>query len=81
MRLNVNGSIFGTTNENKYFEENKFSERFGERSFFYIKRPINVDSHMYKVPKGQTISKANYGVLNSSKKRTKLTILHREDAQ
>ena len=49
--------------------------------FFYIKRPINVESHMYKVPKGQTISKANYGVLNSSKKRTKLTILHREDAQ
>ena len=31
--------------------------------------------------KGQTISKANYGVLNSSKKRTKLTILSKEDAQ
>ena len=31
--------------------------------------------------KGQTISKANYGVLNSPKKRTKLTILSKEDAQ
>ena len=29
--------------------------------------------------KGQPISKANYGVLNSSKKRTKLTILSREN--
>ena len=32
-------------------------------------------------PKGQTISKANYGALNFPKKRTKLTILSREDAQ
>jgi hypothetical protein len=31
--------------------------------------------------KGQTISKANYGVLNSPKKRMKLTILSIEDAQ
>ena len=31
--------------------------------------------------KGQTISKANYGFLNSSKKRTKLTILSKEDVQ
>ena len=31
--------------------------------------------------KGQTISKANYGVLNSPKKRTKLTILSKEEAQ
>ena len=30
---------------------------------------------------GQTISKANYGVPNSSKKRTKLTILSRKDAK
>jgi hypothetical protein len=29
----------------------------------------------------QTISKANYGVLNSSKKRTKFTILSKKDAQ
>ena len=33
------------------------------------------------LPKGQTISKVNYGALNSPKKRTKLTILSREDAQ
>ena len=33
------------------------------------------------IAKGQTISKANYGFLNSSKKRTKLTILSKEDAQ
>ena len=31
--------------------------------------------------KGWTISKANYGVLNSSKKQTKLTILSKEEAQ
>jgi hypothetical protein len=31
--------------------------------------------------KGQTISKENYGVLNSFKKRTKLTILSKEDPQ
>ena len=31
--------------------------------------------------KGQKISKAIYGLLNSSKKRTKLTILIKEDAQ
>ena len=31
--------------------------------------------------KGQTIPKAKYGFLNSSKKRTKLTILGKEDAQ
>jgi hypothetical protein len=31
--------------------------------------------------KGQTVSKANYGFLNSSKKQTKLPILSREDAQ
>ena len=31
--------------------------------------------------KGQIISKANYGFLNSSKKPTKLTIMSREDAQ
>ena len=31
--------------------------------------------------KGQTISKANYGVLNSPIKRTILRISYREDAQ
>ena len=31
--------------------------------------------------KGQKIWKANYGFLNSPKKRTKLTILSKEDAQ
>ena len=31
--------------------------------------------------KGQTISKANYGFLNFPKKRTKLTILSKEDVQ
>ena len=31
--------------------------------------------------KGQTISKANYGFLNSPKKRMKLTILSKEHAQ
>ena len=36
---------------------------------------------LIKRAKGQTISKANYGVLISSKKRTKLIILTREDAQ
>ena len=30
------------------FEENKFKERFGECSLFYIKRPINDESSMYK---------------------------------
>jgi hypothetical protein len=32
-------------------------------------------------PKGETISKANYDLINSSKKRTKFTILSKEDAQ
>ena len=32
-------------------------------------------------PKGQTISKANYGALNFPKKRTKHTILSRKDAE
>ena len=31
--------------------------------------------------KGQTISRANYAFLNSSKKQTKLTIVSREDVQ
>ena len=43
------GLFFCTTNEKIDFEENKFNERFGECSFFYIKRPVNVESHMYKV--------------------------------
>ena len=34
-----------------------------------------------ELKKGQTIPKANFGFLNSSKKRTKLTILRKEDAQ
>ena len=49
MRLNINGSIFCTKNEKNDFKEQKFNERFDERSFFYIKRPINVESHKYKV--------------------------------
>ena len=44
------GPIFCTKNEKIDFEENKFNERFGAFSgFFYIKRPINVEFHMYKV--------------------------------
>ena len=31
----------------KKIEDYKFNERFGE--FFYIKRPIYVESHIYKV--------------------------------
>ena len=34
-----------------------------------------------KIKDCQTISKANYGFLNSPKKRTKLTILSKEEAQ
>ena len=34
-----------------------------------------------RLDKGQKISKANYGFLNSPKKRTKLTILSKEDPQ
>ena len=48
-RLNINGSIFCT--KNKYFKEKKFNERFGECLVFYIKRPISVESYMYKVTK------------------------------
>ena len=43
MRLNVKGSIYLYKKiKNKYFEENKFNERFGVW-FFKIKRSINVD--------------------------------------
>ena len=42
------GQFFHTKNEKKYFEK-KINERFGECSFFYVKRPINVESHMYKI--------------------------------
>ena len=45
------GPIVCTKNKKVDFEEKKFIERFGECSFFYIKRPINVESHMYKVTK------------------------------
>ena len=34
-----------------------------------------------ELKKGQTIPTANFGFLNSSKKRTKLTILSKGDAQ
>ena len=47
--IKVDGSISFTKNEKNDFEENKFDERFGECSVFYIKRPINVESNMYKV--------------------------------
>ena len=30
-------------------EENNFNKKFGTCSFFSIKRPIDVESHMYKV--------------------------------
>ena len=45
-----------------------------------IERGIRIDSE-YGPLKGQTISKANYGILNSSKKRTRLTIMSKEDTQ
>ena len=41
------GQFFHTKNEKKYFEK-KINERYGECSFFYIKIPINIESHMYK---------------------------------
>ena len=40
MRLNFNGSIFFTKKEKKFFEENKFNERFGEGSFLHQKNPL-----------------------------------------
>ena len=44
------GQVFCTKYKIIHFEENKFNERFGEcLGFFYIKRPINVESHMYEV--------------------------------
>ena len=58
---------------------------------YFLKAILSYTSHknkgdsqqdrMQEGSKGQTISKANYGVLNSSKKRTKLTIMSTEDAQ
>ena len=48
MRLNVNRLIF--LQQTKFdFEEKKFNVRFGDCSFFYIKRPIKVESYIYKV--------------------------------
>ena len=43
------GPFVCKVNEEINLEENKFNERFGEFSFFYIKRPINIESHIYKV--------------------------------
>ena len=44
------GPFFCTRNEKNDFKENKFNVKFGECLFvFYIKRPIKVESHMYKV--------------------------------
>ena len=43
------GPFFAQKTKKEYFEENELSERFDECVFFYIKRPINVESHMYKV--------------------------------
>ena len=48
LRPNVNESIF-CTNKRKNVEEKKFNARF----FFFIKGPINIESHIYKA----TISK------------------------
>ena len=45
---------------------------------YTIKKPF---LRIYDACKGQTISKENYGFLNFYKKRTKLTILRKEDAQ
>ena len=42
---------------------------------------ISFQRTIYQKDKGQATTKANYGFLNSSKKRTKLTILSKEDAQ
>ena len=44
------GPFFLLKKQKNDFEENKFNERFGESLFvsFYIKRPINIESHMYK---------------------------------
>ena len=42
---------------------------------------MNFFHKVNELKKGQTIPKANFGFLNSSKKRTKLTILSKEDAQ
>ena len=42
---------------------------------------FRAETYQLALAKGRTISKANYGAINSPKKRTKLTILTREDAQ
>ena len=48
MGLKVDMSIFYTKNEKNDHEEKK-NVRFGECSVFYIKSPINFESHIYKV--------------------------------
>ena len=45
----VMGPFFVQKTKKIDFEEKKFNVRFGECSFFYIKRPINIESHTYKV--------------------------------
>ena len=42
---------------------------------------FRAETDQLALDKGRTISKASYGVLNSTKKRTLLSILTREDAQ
>ena len=49
MRINIIGSIFLYKIQKNDFKENEFNEKFGECSLFYTKRPIRVESHMYKV--------------------------------
>ena len=42
---------------------------------------FRAETYQLALAKGRTISKANYGALNSPKKRTKLTILSKENSQ
>ena len=46
MRLNVNWFISLYKKQNKTILK-KINQRFGECQFSYIKRPVNVESHMY----------------------------------
>ena len=59
-------------------------------NFYYVSKEIYPKLNKYSKEKnnnfklvsvGQTISKANHGFLNSPKKRIKITILSKEDAQ
>jgi hypothetical protein len=45
------GLFFCTKKEKKFFVENIFNERFGERSFFLHQKTQYLEPHMYKVTK------------------------------